>query len=59
MDGLAVELHKTTGTIRNWRTRGYGPRGFKVGNTVLYRRTEVDRWLAEQEQAEADRRVSA
>lgn len=47
------------GTIRNWRTRMYGPAGFKVGNTVLYRRSVVEAWLAEQERAETDRQASA
>lgn len=45
-------IHKPVGTIRNWRHRGYGPRGFKVGNTVLYRRSVVERWIADQERAE-------
>lgn len=45
-------------TARQWRSRGYGPRSFKVGNTVLYRRTVVEQWLAAQEQAE-DNQVSA
>lgn len=58
-EDLAGKLRKPVGTIRNWRMRGYGPRGFKVGNTVLYRREVVDEWIAEQEQAEAERQVSA
>lgn len=36
-------------TLANWRSRSYGPRGFRVGKGVRYRREEVDRWLAEQE----------
>lgn len=49
---VAEKLRKPVGTLRQWRHRGYGPRGFKVGNTVLYRRTVVDTWIAAQEAAE-------
>ncbi|ORT48500.1 helix-turn-helix domain-containing protein [Frankia sp. KB5] len=48
------------GTLEQWRTRGVGPRGFRVeGGLVRYRKSEVERWLAEQERAELDRRMSA
>lgn len=49
---VAAKLRKPPGTIRNWRHRNYGPRGFKVGGTVLYRREAVDAWIATQEAAE-------
>lgn len=52
---VAQELGVEEKTLRNWRSRGYGPPGFRVGKAVRYRRDEVDRWLAEQEAAEADR----
>lgn len=39
-------------TLANWRGRSYGPRGFRVGKAVRYRRDEVDRWLSAQESAE-------
>lgn len=52
---LSAYIRVPTGTLRNWRHRRYGPPGFKVGNTVLYRRTAVDVWLARQEEADADR----
>lgn len=39
-------------TARQWRSRKYGPPSFKVGNTVLYRRTAVEQWLEAQERAE-------
>lgn len=55
---VADMIRKPAGTLRQWRHRGYGPQGFRVGNTVVYRRTEVERWLAEQEAAEGVR-VSA
>ena len=40
------------GTLRYWRHVGTGPASFTVGGKkVLYRRSEIERWLAEQEQA--------
>ncbi|KQC39095.1 hypothetical protein UK82_07395 [Frankia sp. ACN1ag] len=43
------------GTARQWRHRRYGPPSFRVGGRVRYRRSEVTRWLAEQERAERER----
>jgi len=44
------------GTLRSWDHRNYGPPSFRVGGRVRYRRSSVERWLAEQEQAGAERR---
>jgi len=38
---LAARYRKTAATIRYWRHIGYGPRGVKVGTTVLYPRENV------------------
>jgi len=32
-------------TVRYWRHIGYGPKGFRVGKRVLYRRSDVEAWL--------------
>lgn len=40
-------------TLRWMRHRGTGPAGFLLGRHVMYRRGEVKRWIAEQEQAAA------
>lgn len=40
------------GTLEQWRHRGIGPRGFRLGRHVRYRRSEVERWLRECEDAE-------
>jgi hypothetical protein len=32
-------------TVYNWRTRGLGPRGIRVGRHVRYRLADVDAWL--------------
>ena len=37
-------------SVRYWRFSGTGPRSFRLGRRVVYRRTEVEAWLAEQEQ---------
>lgn len=35
-------------TVRYWRHIGKGPRSFKVGRRVLYRREDVESWVEEQ-----------
>lgn len=39
------------GTLRFWRHNGTGPASFTIGSKVLYRRSEIERWIAEQEKA--------
>ena len=41
----------TPGTLRYWRANGEGPPSFKMGRRVVYRRSEVEKWIAEQEAA--------
>jgi predicted DNA-binding transcriptional regulator AlpA len=48
---VAAMTRAPASTVRYWRYLGTGPRGFRIGRRVLYRRTEVMRWLAEQEAA--------
>lgn len=49
IDEAAEILRRPIGTLRNWRYRGEGPLSFKVGRNVMYRRSELDRWLKVQE----------
>ena len=50
LDEVASMLKVSRKTILNWRARGdVGPRGFRVGKAVRYRRSEVVRYLAAQE----------
>ena len=51
----AAYLRRPEGTLRQWRHRHFGPKGFRCGGMVMYRRSEVMRWLAEQEHAEDER----
>jgi excisionase family DNA binding protein len=32
-------------TVYRWRSRGNGPRGYRVGRHVRYRCSDVERWL--------------
>jgi predicted DNA-binding transcriptional regulator AlpA len=32
-------------TLRYWRHLGIGPRSFRLGRRVVYRRAEIERWI--------------
>ncbi|ORM29238.1 helix-turn-helix domain-containing protein [Williamsia sp. 1135] len=36
-------------TLRYWRHTNEGPKSFRAGRRVVYRRSEVESWLSEQE----------
>lgn len=48
---LAAFLGVARHTVYQWRYRGEGPRGFKVGGAVRYRPEDVEEWLEEQADA--------
>ena len=57
---VAAELKFPLPTLRGWRHRGIGPASVKLGpQTIRYRRSEIDRWVAEQEATEEARRNAA
>ncbi len=35
-------------TLYSWRSRGKGPKGYRVGRHIKFRRAEVDAWLESQ-----------
>ncbi|MFC9768337.1 helix-turn-helix transcriptional regulator [Rhodococcus jostii] len=39
------------GTLRYYRSAGMGPASFRMGRRVVYRRGEVEKWIAAQEAA--------
>jgi hypothetical protein len=41
---VAERYRKTPATIRYWRHTGYGPKGVRVGTTVLYPQDEIDKF---------------
>ena len=47
-DELATYLRVPLGTVYNWRSRGDGPRGYKIGRHVRYAVEDVDIWLDSQ-----------
>lgn len=51
VDEVAKLLRVGRKTLLNWRPLGLGPRGFRVGGSVRYQRSEVLRWITEQEAA--------
>lgn len=52
----AAFLRTPVATLRYWRHLGIGPDGFRLGHRVLYRREDLDRWVAEQREAQSTRR---
>jgi predicted DNA-binding transcriptional regulator AlpA len=52
---VAAVLRTPVATLRYWRHLGVGPDGFRLGRRVVYRRQEVDRWVAERQQAQSPR----
>lgn len=52
---LAAYLGVAEKTIYQWRYRGEGPMGFRVGGQIRYRPEDVETWL----QRQADQRPPA
>ena len=49
IEDLAVELGRNKRTLDRWDALGIGPPRTRVGRTVLYRRSSVQKWLVAQE----------
>ena len=45
---VATQIRSTPSTLAYWRHIGKGPKYAKVGRRVVYRREDVEAWLAEQ-----------
>lgn len=54
---LADRFGVPVSTVYNWRSKGAGPRGFRVGKFVRYRLADVEAW--EQEQIEKEQAAHA
>jgi predicted DNA-binding transcriptional regulator AlpA len=48
MQEVAALVRVPLATLRYWRHLGTGPRGFRIGRSVRYWRTEVFHWLEQQ-----------
>lgn len=55
-DELAEWFGIPLATVYRWRSRGDGPKGYKIGRHVRYRRSDVEAWT--ETQADAPRLVS-
>lgn len=45
LEEVARYLQVPVKTLYDWRHRGLGPRGLRVGRYVRYRQADVDAWL--------------
>jgi excisionase family DNA binding protein len=50
VDDVADYLGVPKQTLYQWRTRGYGPAGCRVGKHVRYLRVDVEAWVEAQKQ---------
>jgi excisionase family DNA binding protein len=48
IDEAAELLRAPVATLRYWRHLGTGPRSFRLGRRVLYRRDDVTAWVEDQ-----------
>lgn len=48
---LAEKFQVSVGCIRSWRLRGEGPPAIKLGNSLRWDSTEVDRWVDAQRES--------
>lgn len=50
---VSVVTRVPEATLRYWRHIGTGPKSFKLGRHVVYKREDVEAWIAAQYEAEA------
>ena len=54
----AQHLNVPEATLRWWRHRSEGPKGFRAGRRVLFRVSDVNRWVEERIAAEERGRIA-
>ena len=52
---LAAQLKVSSQTIYDLRSKGRGPRGFRVGTQLRFRESEIDAWVQRMELADERR----
>lgn len=52
---LAAHLSVSTQALYDLRSKGRGPRGFRVGRELRFRISEINAWLARMEAADGER----
>ncbi len=55
---VALIVRAPVSTVRYWRYLDTGPKCFKLGRRVVYRRPDVSAWLAEREATDRGRAAS-
>jgi predicted DNA-binding transcriptional regulator AlpA len=55
---VALITRAPVSTVRYWRHLGTGPRSFRLGRRVVYRRHDVEHWLSEREMSDASATAS-
>ncbi|MEU8635172.1 helix-turn-helix domain-containing protein [Amycolatopsis sp. NPDC048633] len=48
VEDVADYLGIPKNTLYQWRTKGYGPAGRRIGKYVRYRSEDVDSWVEQQ-----------
>ncbi|GAB3479401.1 helix-turn-helix transcriptional regulator [Amycolatopsis cihanbeyliensis] len=48
VDDVATYLGVPKNTLYQWRTKGYGPTGRRIGKHIRYRPQDVDAWVEQQ-----------
>lgn len=51
VEQVSGETGINPGTLRYWRSTNQGPPSFTLGKRVVYRRSELEKWIAAQEKA--------
>ena len=52
VEELADYLGVPIATLYQWRHRGEGPPGFRVGRYIRYRRNDVEQWIRDRLEAD-------
>jgi excisionase family DNA binding protein len=52
VEELADYLGVPIATLYQWRHRGEGPPGFRVGRYIRYQRTDVEQWIRDRLKAD-------
>ena len=47
VDQIAALLQRSHRTLETWRRNGTGPPFIRIGRRVVYRRSDIEAWLAE------------
>ena len=48
LEEFAARVRRPVATARYWRAMGTGPRSARISGRVMYRESDVERWIDEQ-----------